>query len=114
MLSKDHRLTDKKDFDLVKDKGKVFRFNYFTLLVRPRADKGPTRFGFIVSKKVSPLAVTRNKVKRGLGEGVRQNMIYIKPGLDCIVVAHPESARAYSSDLMQKISVAIDKSKIAK
>ena len=114
MLSQNHRLTQKKDIDLVKEKGKSKRFKHFTLLFYNRKDDGPARFGFIVSKKVSPHAVVRNKVKRGLSEGVRQNMIYVKVGLDCLVIAHTEAARAYTSELMHKIDEALKLSKLTK
>ncbi len=114
MLSSEHRLTKKADFERLKKSGKSHHFKYFTLSVFNRKDKLPTRVGFIVTKNVSGSSVIRNKVKRGLGEGVRQNMIYIKPGLDCVVIAHTDSARAYTADLMQAVSEAIKGAKIGK
>lgn len=42
----------------------------FVLQARKRADKGPVRFGFTVSKKVGN-AVERNRVRRRLREIVR-------------------------------------------
>lgn len=45
------------------------------------------RFGFIVSKKVSKRAVDRNKIRRLLAEGARENMGEIKEGVFGIFLA---------------------------
>jgi ribonuclease P protein component len=51
----------------------------FVLQARERADLGPARFGFTVSKKVGN-AVERNRVKRRLREIVRRNAVMAPQG----------------------------------
>ncbi len=53
--------------------------------------KGVSRFGFIVSKKISKKAVVRNKVKRRLRESVRLKLKNgsIKNGFDAIILTRP-------------------------
>lgn len=60
------------------------------LLIKTRENGGDySRFGFLVSQKVSKKAVERNKIKRLLRETVSQNFSKIKPGKDVVVVALP-------------------------
>ncbi|MEK9181140.1 MAG: ribonuclease P protein component [Patescibacteria group bacterium] len=48
-----------------------------------------SRFGFLVSKKVSLRAVKRNLVKRRLRNIVGQTIPSIFPGYDCLLIARP-------------------------
>jgi ribonuclease P protein component len=58
----------------------------FILQMRPRADEGPVRVGFTVSKKVGN-AVERNRVRRRLREVVnRSAAARMRPGHDYVVV----------------------------
>jgi ribonuclease P protein component len=58
----------------------------FVLQAKRRADAGPARFGFTVSKKVGN-AVERNRVRRRLREIVRLNAAArIQPGHDYVLV----------------------------
>ena len=60
------------------------------LVMRARANALPySRFGFIVSKRVSPLAVTRNKTRRRLKEAVRT--VAFRKGLDVLIIARKDS-----------------------
>lgn len=86
MLSKINRITSEKDFALVKAKGKVFQEKSFALAVLDRGE-GETRFGFIISTKISKRAVKRNKAKRILSEVVRKKMSKIKKGYDIVFLA---------------------------
>jgi len=58
----------------------LFGFNY--LLVGEEK-----KFGFIVSKKISKRAVDRNKIRRLLAEGVKENMGEVKEGIFGIFLA---------------------------
>ena len=69
MLPKAHRLTKKKDFDVVFKNGRSIKNDFLICKVLENNAK-ESRFGFVVSKKVSPLAVVRNKVKRQLRSAV--------------------------------------------
>lgn len=88
MLSKVNRLQKKKDIDMVFKKGWAFKENFLILkTVKNNLDK--TRFCFIISKKVSPKASLRNKLKRKLSELVRIKLKKTKPGQDVLLIASP-------------------------
>ena len=86
MLKKKYRLKKKKDFDQVFKQGSTAREgNILIKLVANQRDI--SRFGFIVSKKVSNKATARNKVKRLLREATRKLLVDVKPGFDVVIVA---------------------------
>lgn len=88
MLSKKYRLQKDKDFDLVFKKGKNLDSEFLFLKLR-KNDLEISRFGFILSKKISKNATVRNKIKRRLREVVRKELGNIKSGFDIIIVAKP-------------------------
>lgn len=88
MLPKINRLTKKKDLERVFKKGKGVKEGLLILrTVKNNLDN--SRFGFIVSKKVSKKASLRNKVKRRLRDLVRGKLKKIKKGKDNLLVALP-------------------------
>ncbi len=112
MLSRQNRLTSKEDFENVKNNGKTLQAESFLFSYVNRGDKNPSRFGFIVSKKISPHATARNKAVRGLREGVRQTITYVKSGHDCVLVAKPIIIRKYTNDLMREVDLMLQKAKL--
>ncbi len=65
------RLKKKKDFERVFKRGIRFKED-FLILKTVKNDLDETRFGFVVSRKVSPKAIVRNKIRRRLKELVRR------------------------------------------
>ncbi|MEK7562199.1 MAG: ribonuclease P protein component [Patescibacteria group bacterium] len=88
MLPKLNRVRKKKDFEVIFTKGKSFK-NEFLILKFIKNNLPESRFGFVISKKVSQKAVMRNKVKRRLGEVARANIKNIKKGIDIVFIALP-------------------------
>jgi ribonuclease P protein component len=85
MLPKANRLTKKKDFDVVFRGGKTVRGDF--LMAKVLESQLPaSRFGFVVSKKVSSKATVRNKVKRRLRDAVGDLIAGKKP-VDVVLVA---------------------------
>lgn len=98
MLPKASRLTEKKDFENVRQKGKFIRTNLFTVSCLIN-NKEESRFGFIVSKKVSMKAIQRNRIKRMLRETVRLHVDEIKKGMDFVIVAKSSVVQALRDTL---------------
>ncbi|MEK7540776.1 MAG: ribonuclease P protein component [Patescibacteria group bacterium] len=88
MLSKINRLRKEKDFETLFKKGKSFR-NGFLILKIVQNNLEESRFGFIVSQKVSKKAALRNKIKRRIRAVARQNIKKIRKGIDVALIALP-------------------------
>ena len=86
MLPKDNRLSRKKDFERIAKNSRIARGQFLVLKFVPNG-MDVSRFGFIVSKKVSNKAVVRNKVKRRLREAVKDILPSIKKGYDIAIFA---------------------------
>ncbi len=86
MLSLKNRLKKEKEFQRVFDNG---RFIASDLLSIRFLDNGidEIRVGFIVSKKVSKKAVSRNRIKRVLREIIRSKIGRMKKNVDMIITA---------------------------
>lgn len=88
MLSKQYRLTKNKDFQRVFKEGKYISLPEKFLYVKILKNSFPfSRFGFVVSNKVSNKANKRNKIKRLLREAVKSKLSTVKSGFDIIIVA---------------------------
>jgi ribonuclease P protein component len=84
MLPTQHRLRKRPDFEDVKKRGRVVPSRLFSFVFVKRADGGVSRFGFVVSTKISKKAVVRNRVRRLLRESVHGLVKELKPGYDCV------------------------------
>ncbi len=90
MLSREHRLTRKSDFDAAFASGRRWASRYLTIRTHSNGTD-VYRCGFSASKAVGN-AVVRNRVKRRLREIVRAANVL--PGYDVVVVARPAAAEA--------------------
>ncbi|MFH1657667.1 MAG: ribonuclease P protein component [bacterium] len=88
MLLKENRLRNKKDFDKVFKEGRGFKEDFLYLKFRNNNSE-VSRFGFIVSQKISKKAVIRNKLKRRLREIINTEMARIKNGIDVVLITSP-------------------------
>lgn len=86
MLAQQNRLKKKKDFERVFRKGKKTREDVLFFQWAPNNLK-TSRFGFIVSKKISKKATVRNKIKRQLRELVRKKIGSLEKGIDVVFIA---------------------------
>jgi ribonuclease P protein component len=90
------RVRKRLDYLRIQNQGRRFSTPHFLVFTLPAgaATAGPpTRFGVTVSRKVGD-AVTRNRVKRWIRESCRRWAPALPPGLDIVVVARPQAARA--------------------
>jgi len=88
MLSKKNLLKKKKDIERVFKKGRGFKED-FLLLKAVKNSLSSSRFGFVVSQKVSKKAVLRNKIKRRLKEIIGVKLDRIKKDYDCLLIVLP-------------------------
>lgn len=88
MLNKINRLTKDKDFNNVWKRGQA-NFNKIIGVKIAANQQSSSRFGILVSVKISKKAVERNKIKRRIREIIRLRLDKIKPGYDVIIITLP-------------------------
>lgn len=92
MLPSQNRLKKKKDFQKVFKKGKGLRENLITLKwVNNNLET--SRFGIVISKKISKKAVLRNKIRRRLREEIKKILPHFKKGIDIVIIANPGATK---------------------
>ncbi|MBU4210063.1 ribonuclease P protein component [Patescibacteria group bacterium] len=80
MLKKINIIRLKKEFEEIRTRGEIHQSPIFGLVTLDIRSEGESRFGFVISKKISKKAVVRNKIRRLLAESVRVNLKNIKKG----------------------------------
>lgn len=103
MLPVKNRLNKNKDFQKVFQKGKGIKENLLTFKWAPNNLK-VSRFGFIVSRKVSKKAVLRNKIKRRLREKIRRELPWLKKGIDGVIIVNPAAAKEKSQEIIKSLN----------
>jgi len=113
MLSKKYRLQKDKDFDLVFKKGKNLGSEFLFLKLRKNGLE-ISRFGFILSKKISKNATVRNKIKRRLREIIRKKLNDIKPGFDVVIGTKIGVIDKSYPEMKRQVEELLKKSKLIK
>lgn len=88
MLSRESHLRKKKDFEKVFKAGKTVRGELLVLKFKENGSS-VTKVGISVSKKVSPKATVRNKIRRRLAAAFRKIMFSKTKGLDMVLIVVP-------------------------
>lgn len=88
MLSREHKLKKKNDFNEVFSRGRYYQQDFIKLkLVKNNLQKN--RFGFIVGLKISKKATERNQIKRWLEEVTKLSFNEFKQGFDVVIMVDP-------------------------
>lgn len=103
MLAKEYKLRGDKIFERVKKEGRKFQSDNFGVSVLKREDQDNPRFGFVISKKISKMAVHRNRIERAFNETVRQNMQIIPKGYDYVFLVKKGIMRKTVEEMMFEI-----------
>ena len=88
MLPKNNRLTKKKDFDAIFTGAKSIKNGFLVVKIREN-NLQESRFGFVVSKKISNKATVRNTVKRRLRKAFENLVKAMAPPKDVVIIALP-------------------------
>lgn len=86
MLPSQNRIKKESDFFLIIKKAKAFNSDLL-VLKKAKNNLKDSRFGFVVSQKISKKAVVRNKIKRRMREIIRKCLKQIAPGFDFVFFA---------------------------
>ena len=108
-----YKLTRKKDFDNVFKKG---RSSYDQIIGVKFIDNNSdfSRFGIIVSTKISKKAVDRNRIKRRIREVLNSQIDNIKTGKDCIVITLPTILQKNYKEIEESLNNHLKKMRLYK
>lgn len=102
MLKQPHRLVKNSDFTRVLHKGRYTSTQFFLLKYFPN-NQPQSRFGFVISAKVSKKAVERNLLKRRLREIIKHNLKTIKDGYDVVFLAKKNAIQLTFAQLQNEV-----------
>ena len=103
MLPKINRLTKKKDFELVFKKGESIK-NGFLIFKILKNHLKESRFGFVVSRKVSNKATIRNKIKRRLRKAILNKLKEVKKSVDLVIITLPGAEKREFSEIQEVVT----------
>ncbi len=107
MLASKYRLSKGADFEEVKEEGKLYQSDSFGVAVLKRNKERDSRFGFVVSTKISKHAFQRNRIKRALRESVRHHLHIIGKGYDMVFLAKKGVTRRTTEEIMKEVKIFI-------
>jgi ribonuclease P protein component len=113
VLPNQNRLRRREDFAKVYANGDRYRGNYLNL--RVLFDNNATldtRIGIVVSKKVSKLAVTRNRFKRQLRAIFRQLLSQLKQGMQIVVTVNTVQRKPSYQEIWEDLHKLLAKAKV--
>ena len=105
------RLRKSSEFQRVRQQGRHLTSRLLILAWVPN-DVGRLRVGFVVSKRISKLAVKRNYIKRLLSEAVRPLLPGLSGAWDIVISARSEAANADLHILEQDIVTLLRKARL--
>jgi ribonuclease P protein component len=113
VLPNQNRLRRREDFAKVYAKGDHrYRGTYLNLRIFIDSNDPLTRIGIVVSKKVSKLAVTRNRFKRQLRAIFRQLLSQLKNGLQIVVTVTTVQSKPSYQELWDDLKNLLAKAKV--
>lgn len=111
MLPKINRIKKKSDFESVFKKGVSFKNSCLILRVA-KNNLSYSRFGFVISQKVSKKAVDRNKIKRRLSEIIKAELKTIKAGLDLVFISLPGAKKRKFIEAKEDVNSLLIKARV--
>ncbi|HJX59340.1 ribonuclease P protein component [Candidatus Woesebacteria bacterium RBG_19FT_COMBO_47_8] len=114
MLAKEYLLSGKKTFENVLATGTFVQAESFGLCFLEREDGLKSKYGFIVSTKVSKEAVQRNRIKRALSEAVRFLTADIVAGYDVVFLAKQKATAISTDNMMNEVRETLKKANLLK
>ena len=96
-IGREQRLRLKSDFEKLRTHGSS-RSNFFLVVKSVPNNLNHSRFGFIVSKRISPSSVNRNRIKRIMRDVVKR--LPLRGEQDILFIARKPSLGASHSELL--------------
>jgi len=107
------RLRKGSEFQRVRQQGRSLTSRLLILAWIPNED-GKLRIGFVVSKRISKLAVERNYIKRLLSEAIRSSLPELLSGWDIVLSVRNQITTADLRALEQDIVSLLRRARLLK
>jgi ribonuclease P protein component len=112
MLPKKRRI-HKAFFEKVLAEGKSFHSSFLSLkAIKDQESKAESRFSFVVSKKVSPLATKRNLLRRRGYSIIKKAWGRIPPSFTCIFILKKGVGALSFKDFEKEVLFLLEKARI--
>lgn len=108
MLPRTQRISLRQDFDFLFQKGRTVSSTYCAVRWLKTTQEA-SRFGFIVSNKISKKATVRNQIKRRLRAVVQKHFTHKNVSCDVIIIAKPSIVNAPYEDLEKDLVTALSR-----
>jgi ribonuclease P protein component len=103
MLARENRLSLKKDFDAVWQKGRSSFDKILGVKILANS-RGVNRYGILAGLKLSKKAAERNKIKRRIREIIRAEAENLKTGFDVVITVLPAAREKDFKDLRRALT----------
>jgi len=103
MLANENRIFGSKRIEEVKNSGRIIQSDNFGLAILKRDDNDPSKFAFVISTKISKLAVHRNRIKRSMNEGIRRNLRDIPKGYDFVFLTKRSIGGKTTEEIIEEV-----------
>lgn len=111
MLPAAHRLKGDAQFKVLAYKGQSFFSPLFSLKIL--RSRGVSRFGFVVSSRVSKKAVVRNRLRRQAREIIRLALPSLADGYMILILMKPQAVGRTYAELKDELLRLLSKARIS-
>ena len=103
MLAQIYSLKGEQTINKTLKEGRKRQSENFGVFFTNRKDGDLPKFAFVISKKISKLAVNRNRVKRAMSESVRRNISKVPKGVDFVFLAKKSIVDKSTEEIMREV-----------
>ena len=103
MLPTSNRIKLKGRITEVMKKGKLLQSENFGVAALSKDEETP-KFAFVISTKISKLAVHRNRINRAFNEGVRHAFSYVSKNFDYVFLAKKSISDKSTDQIIKEVS----------
>ena len=103
MLAQIYSLKGDSAINEILRKGDRRQSDNFGVFYIKRKNQDLPQFAFVISKKISKLAVNRNRVKRAMSESIRRSMAKVPKGVDFVFLAKKEIVNKSTDEIMKEV-----------
>jgi ribonuclease P protein component len=114
MLPRAYSLRGESAFRKIKKHGKLYQSKNFGVSVLKRDNDKHSRFGVIISTKISKSAVNRNRVTRAIKLAIRNNLFRIPTNYDMVFLTKKGIVEKLTGEIMREIDNFFKKNFVSK